>query len=167
MKYRLFELMGWMAAVMFSPLYSKAAESINILSWPRMSADKFGCYLEKTFGHKDKKFNCSLKNYVNKGDPCKNTEAYYEGPAFPDSLARKLHPEAKSIQLSWEHGELQAITIFFDKDMTDKKIEQDFNLPQSNNYPGNINNISTGNCTEPCLSITGFDHMGAGELECP
>ena len=65
---------------------------IELMTWPRMNAASFGCYMEKTMGYRDKRFNCSLTHYKNAGDPCKNTDAYYEGPAFhsPQTYIRLL-----------------------------------------------------------------------------
>lgn len=157
----------WAGVLVAAALDVHAAEVTDVLSWSRMSADKFGCYLEKTFGYKDAKFNCSLHRYVNNGDPCENTDAYYEGPKFPESLVRKVHPKAKRIILSWEQGELQSFGIFFDKEFTDEEIRQSFNLPEKSHHPENIISIDTDYCTRPCLSVIGFDHMGATDVECP
>ena len=112
-------VVGCVLAVLLSAGWSAPSLASNALppplldvrTWPRMSVGAFGCYLEKSLGHRDPRFNCALKHYQNKGDPCKNTEAYYEGPDFPVSLALHVHPLATDVKLDWEHGELQSVTI--------------------------------------------------------
>lgn len=147
-----------------------APASVNVLTWSRMSVSDFGCYMEKTFGYRDKRFNCALKGYKNQGDPCKNTDAYYEGPAFPKALLAKVHPLATDIDLSWEHGELQAIGITLKGEFTERETRQAFKLPASETTPGPENVMSTdiqGRHTgSTIISIQGFDHMGAGDVEC-
>jgi hypothetical protein len=143
-----------------------AVEKINIMKWTRMSANKFGCYLEKSFNHKDKKFNCSLVKYKNKGDPCKNVKAYYEGPSFPSSSVQKIHPKAESVTLSWEHGVLQGVTIYFKNGITESEIERYFKITDDVNYPANYKNIMSIDTTSGVLSIQGFDHIGAADVEC-
>jgi hypothetical protein len=127
--------------------------------WPRSRVDDFGCFLEKTFGYVDKKFNCRLKNYINKGDPCKNTTAYYEGPTFPENKAKEVHPLAKSIELSWEHGELQNLIITLNKKMTDAEVRKTFTLSEAAS-------IQQCGLKNTCILLVGFDHMGAGDVDC-
>lgn len=56
-------------------------------------------FFENEFLHKDLKFNCSLKNYKNKES--------------------KVHAEISSIDLSWEHGDLQNVALTLKKKMTE------------------------------------------------
>ena len=85
--------------------------TVDVRAWPRMTSPTFGCYVETTFGYRDKRFNCALKKYRNTGDACRNTKAYYEGPAFPDRLAASVHPLATKVELDWEQGRLQMVTV--------------------------------------------------------
>jgi hypothetical protein len=145
----------------------EATEMHAIFSWPRMPADAFGCYLEETFGHRDETFHCSLTAYRNQGDPCHNTTAYYEGPAFPDALAHVIHPDAEQVLLSWEHGELQRVEICFQKAMTEEALIRDLGVPTDEQRPENIMSLSIHASPTLCLQLIGLDHMGAGEVECP
>jgi hypothetical protein len=143
----------------------------NILKWPRMQANDFGCYLEQTFGVKDKKFNCSLKRYVNRGDACKRVEAYHEGPVFPRAVAGRIHPAVKDVELSWEHGQLQSLSLTFDRTLSRGEIVKLFALPKSFSYPKeypNVMSIDIQECSlkANCLVIDGFEHMGAGDVDC-
>ncbi|MGZ3726892.1 MAG: hypothetical protein ACXWQQ_13900 [Pseudobdellovibrio sp.] len=73
----------------------------DFATWPKASVKEFGCFMEKELDYKDKKFNCSLKKYVNMGDPCKNTTKYYEGPQLPKAAAQKIDAKIKSIHFDW------------------------------------------------------------------
>ncbi|MFL6660439.1 MAG: hypothetical protein ACJ8GW_20295 [Massilia sp.] len=150
---------------------SPAPASVDVLVWPRMDAARFGCYLEQTFGVKDAKFNCGLKNYVNRGDPCKRTKAYYEGPALPKSLAQRIAPQATDVALQWEHGQLQAVTLTFPLKVSKADITRLLHLPATRSYPKqypNIIDIDVQECsaTDSCVIIQGFEHMGAGDVDC-
>jgi len=137
-----------------------------ILSWSRMSAADFGCYLEKNFGHKDPKFNCSLKNYVNKGHPSENTEAYYEGPAFPESKASAIHSLVQEVRVSFEGGQLQSLSLTLNKSLPEAEVRRLFLLPSSKDpRPENVTRISIRKCGEDgtCIEIEGFEHVGAGD----
>ncbi len=141
----------------------------DVLSWPRMSAASFGCYLEKTFGARDKKFNCSLKDYKNQGDVCKDPEAYSEGPEFPKSKASAIHPLIETAMVSFEHGELQEVSFTLKKILPETEVRRIFKLPAANaTTPENVINISIQNCGKDstCLSIEGFEHTGAGDVDC-
>ncbi|MCL2260814.1 MAG: hypothetical protein FWC15_05595 [Fibromonadales bacterium] len=153
------------------------------VSWPRMGVDEFGCMMEKTFGHRDERFNCSLIGYENKGTPCNNTDEYYEGLAFPELLVKKVHPQLSNINLSWEGGRLQNIYFSFDGAFTKEQVLKIFGLSQENT-PDNIgyvdnaydgsylylkktpDNISYVRASDGSLDLTGFEHMGAGDVDC-
>jgi uncharacterized protein YecT (DUF1311 family) len=135
---------------------------INVLSWLRMMPDEFGCMMEEMFGHRDERFNCSLKDYENEGDPCVNYEAYYEGPEFPESLVKKIHPRLKGIGLSWEGGMLQSVWFMFENKPTEEQLFADFGIDPEN-LPENIYRVDA---EEGSLMIEGFLHMGAGDVDC-
>jgi hypothetical protein len=147
--------------------YSKPTN--NLLTWPRARADEFGCFMEKSYGVHDPRFNCGLKSYKNKGDPCKNTVAYYEGPQFPDRPGL-VQPLAMGVELSWEHGRLQAFTITLMGKMTGSQARQALNLPPPDveDLPPNVMGIDVqypSNITT-AVTVTSFDHMGAGDVDC-
>jgi hypothetical protein len=131
----------------------------DVTTWPKTSVTEFGCFLEKQFGHKDEKFNCSLKKYVNKGDPCLNTVVYYEGPKFPDALAKKVDRQIQSIDLIWEHGKMQSVALTLDNKYPEKVLRKKFKLPAT----AQIDDCGPKNT---CITVTGFDHIGAGDADC-
>lgn len=162
-----------LAGSFISPAMAQSLQpaSVDLMQWPRMDSPSFGCYMEKTFGHRDPRFNCSLKGYENKGDPCKNTDAYYEGPAFPGALASKVQPQVKDIDLSWEHGELQMVAITVTGEYSDQDVQRAFKLPSpvTDKAPaGNVMSVDIdhGNRGVTVISLTGFDHQGAGDVDC-
>ncbi|WP_213941329.1 hypothetical protein [Pseudomonas sp. dw_612] len=165
--------------------------TVDVLAWPRMSSSEFGCYMEQSLGHRDKRFNCSLMGYENQGDPCSNVDTYTEGPELPASLAARIHPLATQVQLSWEHGELQQVTLLLKGTLNEAEVRNAFKLPRAEAYllsetelgtlPENIMDTSvqyestqdspgTGPSDSSSgvtsVMLTGFDHMGAGDVEC-
>lgn len=150
-------------------VYAKEEAKLSVtdfLSWPRSNAAMFGCFLEKDFKHKDKKFNCDLKNYKNQGDPHKKFEEYYEGPVFPKGKESKVHPDISDIDLSWEHGDLQGVSLTLTKKMAEAEVRKILKLPMNENYPrSNVMSISIQQCSlkATCVVIQGFDHQGAGD----
>jgi hypothetical protein len=147
----------------------QAMPTHDLLTWPRASADKFGCYMEKSLGYRDPRFNCGLKGYKNVGDPCENTKAYYEGPQFPERPGI-LQPLVMGVQLSWEQGRLQQFTITLMGRMTEKQARQVLNLPppEIEDLPPNVMGIDVQYPSDvtTAVSVTTFDHMGAGDVEC-
>jgi hypothetical protein len=149
-----------------------------LISWARESPIEISCMLESQFGYVDSVFKCDNKFYVNKGDPCKNTREYYEGLQIPSNLVAKIHPLFKAITLSFEHGDLQDISIEFNDSISIDQVKQLFNLPTDKElYPENVMYIEYGeNVTAPnkpkdpaytrWLNIIGFDHIGAGDVDC-
>ena len=142
--------------------------TINVLAWPRMQVNKLGCLFEKELDYKDRRFNCSMQHYKNKGDPCKKIKQYYEGFEFPKSKIKQIHPLLEDVRLEWEHGALQMVSMTFPKSMSKEQILKLFNIPDANTYPNNIMSIRLQDCslTHYCLSLVGFEHMGAGDVDC-
>ncbi|WP_426102133.1 hypothetical protein [Massilia sp. TSP1-1-2] len=143
----------------------------KLLTWPGMNPVQFGCYVEKTFGVRDKRFNCSAKPYVAGGNPCTAADAYEEGPAFPDAAAAKIHPDIKTIDLSWEHGDLQQISVDFKRKLSRKEIATILSLPENFEVPQEkmkFIRIYIQECSSDgsCLGIQMFDHQGAGDIDC-
>ncbi|MEO8762131.1 MAG: hypothetical protein ABI388_11490 [Bacteroidia bacterium] len=146
-----------------------------LLSWARKTPVEIGCMLEQELGHKDSIFNCSYKNYINKGDPCKNIAAYYEGIVFPNQLASKIDTSIAAINLDFEHGNLREITIDFKDNLLVSNLIKKFKLPELDaKLPDSVMAISYGPTDKPIsnqsytkqLVITAFDHIGAGDVDC-
>lgn len=165
--------------------------SVDVLAWPRMSSSEFGCYMQQSLGHRDKRFNCGLKGYENQGDPCSGGDAYTEGPELPASLAARIHPLSTQVQLSWEHGELQQVTLLLKGTFNEAEVRNAFKLPRAEAYllseteqgtlPENVMDTSVQyestsdspgkRPSDPSsgftsVMLTGFDHTGAGDVDC-
>ena len=84
----------------------------ELLQWPRMRADRFGCMLEKRFGIKLETYNCTAPKPPT-GDPCVDTGPYYDGPKLPEQLASSVQGAGAVERLSadWEHGQLRSLTV--------------------------------------------------------
>ena len=134
-------------------------QKTDFTTWNHTNARDFGCFLQKSFGHKDKKFNCALKKYKNKGDPCRRLKEYAEGPAFPNEKAGEVDPRIESIDLGWEHGDLQAVNITLKDKFAEKELRESFELPAS---------ASVQDCGQKhsCIVLQNFDHMGASDTDC-
>ena len=148
-----------------------------LLTWLRKSPVEISCMLESQLGYQDKIFKCGRK-YVNKGDPCKKTKEYYEGIQIPPNLIAKIHPLFKNITLAFEHGDLQLITIEFKDSMSIAQLKSMFTLPAGQeDFPGNVIYIDYADGERAPfkthdekytneLMITGFEHLGAGDVDC-
>lgn len=139
----------------------------DILTWPSARVERFGCFLEQAFGHKDRRFNCALKGYVNHGDPCRKVDAWMEGPEFPADKVALVHPLAREIELKWEHGDLQAVVVRFSKRMSPQEVWKALGVrdPGRSTRP-NVMSADVQQSGATILIVEGFDHMGAGEADC-
>ena len=166
---RRIRLLGALALLAAPALAEPALSKTDVLTWPRARADAFGCFLEKSFAIRDPRFNCALKGYVNNGDPCKNVDAYVEGPKFPDGEARLIDPSVASVELTWEHGELQSVELTLKKAAPEARVRRLFQLP-AKGAPSraNVMSVDVQQCGKDatCLAVQGFDHMGAGDVDC-
>ena len=138
---------------------TKTLSKNDFTTWPGAEVKEFGCFLEKEFGFRDKKFNCELRDYKNESNPCKGTDEYYEGPQFPKSKAKAIDRRITSVGLSWEHGRLQNVLITLDRKYSKKVLAGHFKLPA-------VTAIQNCNHNKTCLSLIGFDHIGAGDVNC-
>jgi len=122
--------------------------------------------LEQSLGHREPKFNCSLKKFKPVDNPC--VSAYYDGVEFPPALVAKVHPLLSNIELTWEHGQLQSVSLDFKKGVDANSLRKTFGLDRTSAYPKNIMSADIQDCSRDsvCLLIQGFDHMGAGDVEC-
>ncbi len=137
-----------------------------LATWMRKSPVEIGCMLENELAFRDSIFNCAYEDYINNGDPCKNTDTYYEGPQFPDSLVSKIHSSITNISLSFEHGNLQELDISLKDSMLITDLKTIFNLPDS--LPENVMSINYGENPKytKSLALIGFEHMGEGDVDC-
>ncbi|WP_158568879.1 MULTISPECIES: hypothetical protein [unclassified Duganella] len=156
------------AAAMLAPAYGGevARARLDVLQWPRMSVRDFGCMLEQSLGHREPKFNCSLKKFKPVDNPC--VSAYYDGFEFPPALVSKVHPLLSNIELAWEHGQLQSVSLDFKGKIDANALRKAFGLDKTPAYPENIMSVDIQDCSRDsvCLLIQGFDHMGAGDVDC-
>jgi len=141
--------------------------SVSIVGWPRMTSGAFGCLMEKTLGHRDPKFNCDLRDYRPATNPCTDA-GYNEGPKFPPTLATRIHPLATHIDVDFEHGDVRAVSVQLAGKFSDAEVRKAFGLPDDDARPPNIMHISVQDCGlgVTCLSLQGFDHLGAGDVDC-
>ncbi len=99
------------------------------------------------------------------GDPCKDTAHYYAGPEFPSSLLERLPVKATGVHLSWEHGSLQEVTLHLAPGVDEAAAKAA--LPSAP-LPDNVQSVDVQACNPNflCASLEGFDHMGAGDVDC-
>lgn len=141
------------------------AAPVRISSWPRMGTVAWGCLLERDLHHRDARFHCGAEPGP-PGDPCKATDAYHAGPSFPAELSARVHPLAPKVTLTWEHGELQMVTLAFAAPVTEAAVRADLGLPPPGaTLPANMTRLWLADDGKT-LMIEGFDHMGAGDVEC-
>lgn len=170
---------GAMLATAFAAQTGKAQEvppldPTNVLSWPRTSVDRFGCMMERELDIRDPRFNCALRNYVNRGNACTGTDAYYEGPAFPADRAERVMAQFESLSIAYEGGRVQAVTLILKQRQTQTAIRALLNLPPPRAaLPANLTTVSIQGCrpdgaTQICnvVLLEGFDHIGAGDADC-
>ena len=159
------------AALVLSISAVRAADlppaTMNILDWPRLTSPAFGCLMEKTFRHRDPRFNCDTKS-VDPGDPCVKTREYYQGPEFPKALAARIHPLATDVRLDFEHGDLRVVAITLKGKFSESDVLKAFNLSDDGRRRPNIMSVTVQDCSlvGTCLLLTGFDHMGAADVDC-
>jgi hypothetical protein len=141
---------------------------VNMLHWLRMDLAAFGCLLENEFSYRHPQYNCSLRNYKNDGDPCKNTQAYYEGLTFPDDKRIEIHSLIDTIMLDFEHGELRQIDLQFTSSLTEKEVRHIFSI-DSADLPQNVVAIDYHEADSGRINglmLVGFEHIGAGDVDC-
>jgi hypothetical protein len=142
---------------------------VDVKSWPRQSVGKIGCALEK-LGHRDPVFNCSLKNYKSYDNPCGDTRRYHEGPVFPKALLPRVHPRAVALDLTFEHGDLQWLLLTLQGEFSPAQVWTALGLPdrteaQFHTQYGMPWSVEA-RAGKTSVSLQGFDHMGAGDVDC-
>lgn len=122
-------------------------------AWPRMKAVHFGCMLQDAGARVDRRWQCGAAPTTDNA-----------GPEFPSSLLGKLPTQVKEVDLSWEHGELQAVTLVIplsggiDQAAARRVFEVD-------RPPQNVMYADVQDCARDayCVVLQGFDHQGAGD----
>jgi hypothetical protein len=145
----------------------------DLLSWPRVRADRFGCFLETAFHHKDPRFHCEKKSkkgkkkQVRRADPCQAL-AGDAGPAFPATKVREVHPLIKTLELQWERGEIQTVRVTLDRRMATDEVFSALELPpMPDPFHANVMDVTVEDCgAVTCVVIQGFDRVGAEPPEC-
>lgn len=139
------------------------------LSWPRASRRDFGCMLEKQAGYHDRLWSCSSPEEVPLGDPCDDRENYYRGPQLEDDVIAKISPLLTHVSLQWEHGQLQGATFDFKPGVSDEQIRAAFSISGTGRTGrDNVMSADVQDCAADykCLVLQGFDHEGAGDVDC-
>jgi hypothetical protein len=163
------------AEAVFAALPAKNAFAIKLVApelatWPRMKATDFGCMLEKRFGIQDPRYGCSADfDRMDWGDACLGaTTNYNVGPELPPSVAKSLPSPISAVELEWEHGELQHLSVEFDRKVSAREVEALFGLRLGDPKPDNLMSVDLQDCAleKSCLTLQGFDHMGAADFEC-
>src|SRR5690242_15587243 len=75
---------------------------LDLAAWLRMRPSEFGCWMERSFGHRDAAWNCSTPGRPAVSDPCQ--EGFGDGPAVPPDVARGIHPLLREVEVAWERG---------------------------------------------------------------
>ncbi len=141
---------------------------VDLSTWPRMSAVDFGCMMEKRFGHKDKRYHCGSAPPPD-ANPCTDPGGWGAGPAFPADKASAVGADVDSVSLDWEHGDLQAVNVTLNKGVPLARARGALGLPDDAHKPSNVQSVSVQQCSrdQVCVILEGFEHMGAGDLDCP
>jgi hypothetical protein len=152
------------------PPRSPPAPPLGLLSWPRMRAHEFGCLMQTRHGVRDARWGCARPDPGPQGDPCGDPRAYYDGPAFPAPAASTVAPSVEEIRLSWEHRDLQSVGVVLRGDLAESEARRRLGLPPAGaRLPPNVQGITVQRCGtgRTCVDLVGFDHLGAGEVDCP
>jgi hypothetical protein len=148
----------------------RAAPAVGLLTWPRMRAVEFGCLLQTRYRARDPRWSCATPDTGPRGDPCGDTVAYYAGPAFPPERAGEVAPGVVDVRLSWEHRNLQSVVVELEGELTEAEARRRLDLPAAGAaLPANVQAITVQRCGRgrTCVDLVGFDHLGAGEVDCP
>ncbi|MFL5270712.1 MAG: hypothetical protein ACJ79E_01405 [Anaeromyxobacteraceae bacterium] len=132
-----------------------SAPRLDVAAWTRMSPAAFGCWMERTLGHRDDRFNCATRREVAEGDPCIDPDTYHDGPEFPPAGAPRLHPLLRRVDLSWEHGALQAATFTFAPEVRDADMARLLGLDRGG--VADAASAGPGVCDAPCYELEVFE----------
>jgi hypothetical protein len=128
---------------------------IDLRLWTRMDPAELGCWMERSLGHRDPRWNCSLSRYENDADACDDPARFSEGPAFPAALAPRLHPLLTGVALAWEGGALQRIAFTFGRDLAPAEMARA--VGADDRSLADVASAGRGECASPCYVVTVFD----------
>jgi hypothetical protein len=79
-----------------------------------------------------------------------------------------VHPLVSEIHLAWEHGDLQEVQVTLTRRLSEPEARKALALPQGRKLPAHVTLISIQQCSKKatCILVQGFDHIGAGEVDC-
>jgi hypothetical protein len=169
----------------FGGTYKKvASEKFSVFPqrlrfWLRQPVEKFACTLAKEYGYEDPKFKCGIKP---SGKPDPRNESWNAGPVFPKDKVKGIHSLLSDLEIEWEHGDIRTLTFTFEKELSVQTVQRMFNLPRTQEdwetHFDDIQSINYGNLTVDqlrtkdldllfvkSLTLIGFEHMGAGDIE--
>nr|QLH55415.1 leucine-rich repeat protein [Archangium gephyra] len=136
------------------PETSKVSEPANpaVLKWLGMPVHDFGCLLQKSFGHRDSRFNCSTTASWLKSRSCADP-SFFNGPTFPTGKSSRIHRRVKGVEVNYEGGRVSALTIKLDKRLSDNDVRHIFGLSRS--LPSNIARYRISSCgwLGQCLTL--------------
>jgi hypothetical protein len=142
----------------------------ELATWPRMTATDFGCMLEKRFGIQDKQYGCAADfDRMDWGDACLGaTTNYNVGPELPLSVSKSLPSPISEVDLEWSHGQLEYLSVVFDRKVSEREVEAMFGLRIDGPKPENLISVDLQDCAlgKSCLLLQGLEHLGAADLDC-
>lgn len=142
------------------------ATSIRVLEWFKLDPVAFGCWMERTYGHRSARWNCSARKPASYGDPCKNVGAYYDGPDVPEKVVKRMPPTILDVHLEWEGGRLRLAIIQVAEGASEESIRRTLGLPLAAKPP-DFAFVGFRKCLDRCFVLEKAAHMGAGEADCP
>lgn len=166
------------AALAGPPAASLAREdaALDVLAWPGMEADRLGCLMERALGHRDPRFNCGQRGYSHGGNPCRPDDAYYDGPTFPQDRAAQVSPLLQRIDLAYEGGRVQSVTLVLQRRLPQEEIRRGLALPAPTApLPRNVAAVSIQGCRQDprggpdvcgVILVEGVAHRDAAEADC-
>lgn len=125
---------------------------LDLAAWIRMRPHELGCWVERSFGHRDPAFGCSAPERPAVDDPCQ--EGFEDGPSVPSEVARRIHPLLREVELAWEHGALQSARFHFDPGVADAELPRVLGVG-----PDTLDTAASagpGACATPCYELVVF-----------
>ena len=132
---------------------------LDLAAWLRMRPSEFGCWMERSFGHRDAAWNCSTPERPIASDPCR--EGFDDGPAVPPEVARAIHPLLREVEVAWEGGALQSARFHFDPGISEADQARVLGVGA-----GTLDSAAAagpGTCDTPCYEVVVFE---ASDADC-
>lgn len=129
-----------------------AAAKLDLAAWLRMRPSEFGCWMERSFGHRDAAWNCTAPERPPVNDPC--DDGFEDGPAVPPEVARRIHPLLRQVEVAWEHGSLQSARFHFDPGLSKADEERVLGVTRAVDSAAAA---GPGTCDTPCYELVVFE----------